>query len=114
LVDALGRDLDHRIDDLGALLPNRQLQIIDHDSPQPLNDNSGRGQSDILAMCRLNWTGLVHNSDTIWSWHPVSNGLRLPVIPDLESEDFKQLLDQLAVARACDNSIHTVAKLHQS
>jgi hypothetical protein len=69
-------------------------------------------------MCRLSWTGLVHKRDTIWSWQPASSGLRRPfgrsAEPELESEDLKQFLDQLAVSRGRDHRIHAVAKLHQA
>jgi hypothetical protein len=65
-------------------------------------------------MYKLSWTGLVHNSDTSWSWQPASSGLRRSGEPESESENLKQFLDQLAVSRARDHRIHAVAKLHQA
>jgi hypothetical protein len=65
-------------------------------------------------MCKLSWTGLVHNSDTSWSWQPASRGLLRLVEFELELEDLKQLLDQLAVSRGCDDGIDAVAKLNQA
>jgi len=65
-------------------------------------------------MCRLSWTGLVHNREMIWSWYPAM-GLRcFAREADLCSEDFKQFLDQLAVVGGRDDGIHTIAELHQA
>jgi hypothetical protein len=46
-------------------------------------------------MCKLSWTGLVHNRDTIWSWYPemASRRRAVELDPVLGLEDFKQLLD---------------------
>jgi hypothetical protein len=64
-------------------------------------------------MCRLIWTGLHHNREIIPFWQPVMGRMRrFERETDLCSEDLKQLLDQLAVARGCDDGVHTIAELH--
>jgi hypothetical protein len=66
-------------------------------------------------MCRLSWTGLVHNREIIPFWYPAMGRLRSFVCEaDLCSEDLKQFLDQLAVVSGCDDRIHTIAELHQA
>jgi hypothetical protein len=66
-------------------------------------------------MCRLSWTGLVHNREMIPFWYPAMGRMRCVArAADRCSEDLKEFLDQLAVVSGRDDRIHTIAELHQT